>query len=118
VADNARPSDIVFFIPISYRPIEVEYPAQWRNVRDIAEAESPVASNTLYGTDVSPAELLKRFTDVTRVWVYSAPSDSAYLNSARATPVDKQEALLVSRMRLVRQWRDGDKMLSLYEVRG
>ena len=118
VADTAKPGDIVFFIPISYRPIEVEYPAQWRNVRDIAEAETPVASNTLYGTDVSPAELLKRFTDVTRVWVYSAPSESAYLNSARATPVDKEEALLVSRMRLVRQWRDGDKMLSLYEVRG
>lgn len=117
VADNARPGDIVFFIPISYRPITAEYPAQWRNVRDIAEAESPVASDTLYGIDVSPAELLKRFTHVTRVWVYSAPSISEYLNSARATPVDKEEALLVSRMRLVRQWHDGDKMLSLYEVR-
>jgi len=118
VADNARPGDVVFFIPISYRPVSVEFPAQWRKVRDIAEAESPVASDTLYGTDVSPAELLRRFTNVTRVWVYSAPSDSGYLNSARATPIDKQEALLVSRMRLIRQWRDGDKMLTLYHVRG
>jgi mannosyltransferase len=117
VADNAKPGDIIFFIPISYRPISAEYPAQWRNIRDIAEAESPVASDTLYGTNVSPAELLKRFTHVTRVWVYSAPAVSEYLNSARATPVDKEEALLVSRMRLVRQWRDGDKMLSLYQVR-
>lgn len=118
VADNARPGDVVFFIPISYRPISVEFPAQWRKVRDIAEAESPVASDTLYGTDVSPAGLLKRFKDVTRVWVYSAPSEVAYLNSARATQMDKEEALLVSRMRLIRQWRDGDKMLTLYEVRG
>jgi mannosyltransferase len=117
VADNARPGDIVFFIPISYRPVSVEFPAQWRNVRDIAEARSPVASDTLYGTDVSPAELLKRFTNVTRVWVYSAPADGGYLNSARATPVDKEEARLVSRMRLIRQWRDGDKMLTLYQVR-
>jgi mannosyltransferase len=118
VADSARPGDIVFFIPISYRPVSVEFPAQWRKVRDIAEARSPVVSDTLYGTDVSPAELLKRFTNVTRVWVYSAPSDGSYLDSARATPVDKEEALLVSRMRLIRQWRDGDKMLTLYQVRG
>jgi mannosyltransferase len=117
VADNARPGDIIFFIPISYRPVSVEYPADWRDVRDIAEAEPPVASNTLYGIDVSPAELLKRFTDVTRVWVYSSPTISAYLASPRATPVDKEEALLVSRMQLVRQWHDGDKMLSLYQVR-
>lgn len=118
VAANARPGDIVFFIPISYRPVEVEYPAQWRNVRDIAEAQSPVASNTLYGTDVSPAELVKRFTNVTRVWVYSAPNVSSVMLTARATPVDKQEWQLVSRMKLVRQWYDGDKMLSLYQVRG
>jgi mannosyltransferase len=117
VAANAKPGDIVFFIPISYRPITAEYPAQWRKVRDIALAESPVASDTLYGIDVSPAQLLKRFTNVTRVWVYSAPNNSSYLNSPRATPVDKEEAWLVSRMERVRQWRDGDKMLTLYQVR-
>ena len=49
-----------------------------------------MASDTLYGTDVSPAELLKRFTHVTRVWVYTQPH-AAYLDSARATPVDKEE---------------------------
>jgi mannosyltransferase len=117
VAGAARPGDTVFFIPISYRPIVMEFPAQWRKVRDIALAKSPVASDTLYGTDVSPAELLRRFTNVTRVWVYSAPSNSAYLNSPRATPVDREEARLVSRMERVRQWRDGDKMLTLYQVR-
>jgi mannosyltransferase len=117
VAANARPGDIVFFIPISYRPVSVEYPAQWRKVRDLALAESPVASDTLYGIDVSPAELLRRFTHVTRVWVYSAPANASYLASARATPVDREEAWLVSRMERVRQWRDGDKMLTLYQVR-
>jgi hypothetical protein len=99
------------------RPIEDEFPAQWRKVRDIALAVSPVVSDTLYGTDVSAAELLQRFTHVTRVWVYSAPSNASYLASSRATPVDKEEGLLVSRMQLVRQWRDGDKMLSLYQAR-
>ena len=115
VAANAGPGDVVFFIPMSYRPIEDEFPAQWAKVRDIALAESPVASDTLYGTDVSAAELVRRFTRITRVWVFSAPSNAAYLGSSRATPVDREEELLVSRMQLVRQWRDGDKMLSLYQ---
>jgi mannosyltransferase len=117
VAANAMPGDIVFFIPMSYRPIEVEYPAQWRGVRDIALAQSPVASDTLYGTDVSPAELLKRFTHITRVWVYTQPAYTAYMDSARATPVDKEEMSLVAHMKLVRRWVDGDKMLMLYQAR-
>jgi mannosyltransferase len=117
VADNARPGDIVFFIPMSYRPIEDEYPAQWRGIRDIALAQSPVASDTLYGTDVSPAELLKRFTHVTRVWVYTQPAYAAYLDSARATPVDQEEMSLIARMKLVRRWADGDKLLMLYQAR-
>jgi mannosyltransferase len=117
VAADSRPGDVVFFIPMSYRPITAAFPAQWRNVRDIALAQSPVASDTLYGIDVSPAELLKRFTHVTRVWLFSAPSNTAYLNSPRATAVDKEEESLLSRMQLLHQWRDGDKMLSLYQVR-
>ena len=117
VAANAKPGDIVFFIPMSYRPVEVEYPAQWRGVRDLAQAQSPVASDTLYGTDVSPAELLKRFTHVTRVWVYTQPANAAYMASSRATPVDKEEMSLVARMKLVRRWVDGDKTLLLYQTR-
>lgn len=119
IGANAKSGDIVFFIPISYRPVEDEFPADFRDVRDIAMAQSPVASNTLYGTDVSPAELLTRFTNVTRVWLYSAPgpSNASYLASSRATPIDKEETLLLSRMRLVRQWHDGDKLVSLYEAR-
>jgi mannosyltransferase len=113
----ARPGDAVFFIPITYRPIIAAYPDDWRDVRDIALAKSPVASDTLYGFDVSPAELRKRFSRVSRVWVFTSPGESAYLSSPRATPVDKLQASLVARMRLVRSWRDGDKMLYLYEAR-
>jgi len=117
VADNARPGDIVFFIPMSYRPITAEYPAQWRGIRDIALGQSPVASDTLYGIDVSPAELLQRFTHVTRVWVYTEPGNAAYMASARSTPVDKEEMALVGRMKLVHRWVDGDKVLLLYKTR-
>lgn len=117
VAANAKPGDIVFFIPMSYRPVTAEYPAQWRGIRDIALGQSPLASDTLYGIDVSPAELLKRFTHVTRVWVYTQPANAAYMASSRATPVDKEEMSLVGRMKLVRRWVDGDKMLLLYQAR-
>ncbi len=86
VAANARPGDVVLFIPMTFRPIVDEFPDQWRGVRDIALAESPVASDSLYGTDVSPAELLQRFTHVTRVWLFSAPSSAAY----RAPPGRRQ----------------------------
>jgi hypothetical protein len=112
-----RPGDVVLFVPISYRPVEDEFPSYWAGVRDIALAQAPVPSNTLYGTDVSPAELLKRFAHVTRVWVYTSPQESTYLTSARATPVDRLEGLLTSRMKLVRSWTGGDKTVSLYETR-
>ena len=64
-----------------------------------------------------PAELLTRFTHVTRVWIYTQPANAAYMASARATPVDKEEMSLVAGMKLVRRWADGDKMLLLYEAR-
>jgi mannosyltransferase len=117
VAANAKPGDIVFFIPMSYRPVTAEYPAQWRGIRDIALRQSPLASDTLYGIDVSPAELLKRFTHVARVWVYTQPANAAYMASSRATPVDKEEMALVARMKLIHRWVDGDKMLLLYQAR-
>ncbi len=30
--------------------------------------------------------------------------------------MDAEEELLISRLQLIRQWHDGDKMLSLYQV--
>jgi hypothetical protein len=39
------------------------------------------------------------------------------MDSARSTAVDKEEMSLVARMKLVRQWVDGDKMLMLYQTR-
>jgi hypothetical protein len=39
------------------------------------------------------------------------------MESARATPVDKEEMSLVARMKLVRRWVGGDKMLMLYQTR-
>jgi mannosyltransferase len=69
IARYARTGDIVFYIPLGERIISFPYPGSYSRLRDIALAVSPVASGTLNGTDVSPPELLARFTHVSRVWV-------------------------------------------------
>jgi mannosyltransferase len=119
IAANYKPGDIVLFIPINDRIVSMPFPGPWQKLRDIALAVSPVSSDTLYGTDVSPAELLKRFTHVTRVWVVfsSEVPTAAYLDSGQATPLDKEEFALVEAMRRLHRWRDGDTELTLYATR-
>lgn len=116
IAANAAAGDIVFYIPINDRIVSMPFPGPWRTLRDIALATSPVTSNTLYGTDVTPAELLKRFTHVTRVWVVSS-SEVDSMHSPQATPLDQTEARLIGAMRQIRRWRDGDTELTLYAAR-
>ncbi len=119
IAANYQPGDIVFFIPMNDRIVSLPFPGPWQKLRDIALADSPAGSDTLYGTDVSPAELLKRFTHVTRVWVVSSSEvpEATYLASAQATPLDQQEFGLVGAMRQIHRWRDGDTELTLYAAR-
>jgi mannosyltransferase len=119
IAANAKPGDIVFFIPVNDRIVSMPFPGPWRELRDIALGVTPVASSTLYGTDVTPAVLLTRFTHVTRVWVVSSSEVPlpAYLASPQATPLDREEARLISAMRQVHRWRDGDTELTLYATR-
>jgi mannosyltransferase len=119
IAANAKPGDIVFFIPVNDRIVSLPFPAPWQKLRDIALAKSPASSDTLYGADVGPAELLKRFTRVTRVWVVSSSEvlEPAYLASPQATALDRQEFALVGAMRQLHRWRDGDTELTLYAAR-
>ena len=116
VASNARPGDIVFYLPMNDRIVSLPFPGPWRRLRDIALAASPTASDTLYGTDVSPAEVLRRYTRVTRVWVVSS-FEIDYRRQARATPVDGEEVALIGVLREIRSWRDGDTELTLYAAR-
>ena len=119
IAINYKPGDIVFFIPINDRIVSMPFPGPWQKLRDIALADSAVSSDTLYGTDVGPAELLKRFTHVTRVWVVSSSEvpEATYLGGAQATPLDKEEFALVGAMRQIHRWRDADTELTLYAAR-
>jgi mannosyltransferase len=113
IARNARPGDVIFYWPINDRIVSMPYPGPFRQLRDLALASSPVTADDLYGTDVTPGELARRFTHVTRVWVVTS-SEVSYFTTNRVTPVDTQERHLIAGMRMVHAWRDGDTELILY----
>ena len=112
IARHGRPGDIVFYIPEGERIVSLPYPGPFARLRDIALATSPVASGTLAGTDVSPAELLARFSHVSRVWVVWPTGDT--LQAPDAVPLEATEVRLISGMHKTAQWRNGDVELTLY----
>ena len=113
VAANEQPGDVVFYMPNDMYVLGTGYPAPFRKLRDIALAESPVASATLTGRELrNPAELASRFTDVTRVWFVTGNSNGKFPTAS--SPVNKEMMTLVSGMHIVGQWRAGEVLLTLY----
>ncbi len=115
VAANQQPGDVVFYMPDDMYVLGTGYPAPFRKLRNIGLAESPIASATLTGREVtSPAELASRFTDVERVWFVTGNSN--YKFPAPSSPVDKEMMTLVTgaRMHIVHRWQAGEVMLTLY----
>jgi mannosyltransferase len=112
VAAYGRPGDAVLYVPSNRRAYSLAYPAPFRRLRDIALAKSPVAAANLIGTQVPPATLRSRFSTVTRVWVIGQRS----LRRLRhpVSRLEKAELMLLKLFRLVRRWRTGQAMLSLY----
>lgn len=75
LAQHERPGDGVLYncpacnfqdMPREYA---YAYPAAFSRLDDLAQAESPVASGTLRGTEVSLATLDRRLQGVSRVWL-------------------------------------------------
>ena len=115
VAANERPGDVVFYMPNDMYVLGTGYPAPFRRLRNIALGESPVASGTLTGQELtSPAKLASRFTDVTRVWFVSGDVNGKFPTAN--SPVDKEMMTLVSGMRVIGQWRAGEVLLTLYSA--
>ena len=115
VAANERPGDVVFYLPNDMYVLGTGYPTPFLKLRNIGLGESPVASGTLTGAEVSsPAELASRFTDVTRVWVVTGASN--YKFPVPSTAVDKEKMALIAGagMHLVHRWQAGETMLTLY----
>ncbi len=115
VAANEQPGDVVFYLPLDMHVLGTGYPAPFRRLRDIALAESPIASGTLTGTEItSPALLKSRFTDVRRVWVVTGASN--YKFPVPGTPVDREKMALIAGagMHVLHRWLAGEVMLTLY----
>ncbi len=115
VAAHEQPGDVVFYLPVNMHVLGTGYPAPFLRLRDIALAESPIASATLTGTEItSPALLKSRFTDVRRVWVVTGGSN--YKFPVPATPVDKEKMALLAGagMHIIGRWQAGEVMLTLY----
>jgi mannosyltransferase len=112
VAAYGRPGDAMLYVPSNRRAYSLAYPAPFRRLRDIALAKSPVAAANLIGTQVPPATLRSRFTTVARVWVIG--QRSSRLLRHPVSRLEKAEVALLKPFRLVRRWRTGQAMLSLY----
>jgi mannosyltransferase len=115
VAANERPGDVVFYLPLDARVLGTGYPAPFRKLRDIAAAQSAIASNTLAGTEISsPALLASRFTNVQRVWVVSGQSNGKF--PVPYTRIDKEKLALLANagLHILHRWRAGEVLLTLY----
>jgi mannosyltransferase len=115
IAAHGRPSDIVFYIPWNMRVLGMGYPAPFRRLRDISLETSPLASNTLLGTQVNLATFHHRLRHVSRVWLVTAVSQQKLL--AVTDPVQRAELAYIHGMRLIGRWHAGVDVLSLYRVR-
>jgi mannosyltransferase len=115
VAAHEQPGDVVFYIPSGMHVLGTGYPAPFLRLRDIAAARSPIASDTLTGTEItSPAELKRRFTDVRRAWVVTGARN--YKFPTPFTPADKEKMALLAGagLHIIGRWQAGEVMLTLY----
>ncbi|HEV2537908.1 MAG TPA: glycosyltransferase family 39 protein [Streptosporangiaceae bacterium] len=115
VAAQEQPGDVVFYIPSGMRVLGTGYPAPFLRLRDIAAAESPAASATLTGTEITgAAELKRRFTGARRVWVVTGAANYAF--PAPSTRMDKEKMALIAGagLHIIDRWQAGEVMLTLY----
>jgi hypothetical protein len=91
------------------------YPGPFRQLREIALAESPVKSDTMLGTEVSLATWHHRLRNVSRVWLITSASQHT-LNEV-TDPVQRAELALIHTMRLIGRWHANEDVLSLYSVK-
>ena len=115
VAANGRPGDVIFFIPTKTRVLRLAYPAAFAHIRDLALAQSPVASDTLLGTQVTPSVLRRRFAGVHAAWVVRWRSQRS---RRPAGPIGRAELQLAQRLHLIRRWHVQSIELSLYATSG
>jgi hypothetical protein len=112
VARHERPGDAILYLPRDAELVGVAYPAPFRRLRDIGQAESPVASATLRGLPVSSRVVATRLATVGRVWVvqWAHPLSRSSAAPARLTR-------LLDGLHLIGRWQVQSVVLRLIAVR-
>jgi mannosyltransferase len=97
VGAHAQPGDGVLFINSFYRKARLGYPADFRDVTDLAMAKSPQRVGTFNGTDKALPAVQSLMLGYQRIWtVGNAPS--AGLSSL---PMRQESLVLINNFRLV-----------------
>jgi mannosyltransferase len=112
VARNERPGDAILYLPRDAELVGVAYPVPFLRLRDIGQAESPVASATLRGLPASSRVVAARLATVWRVWVvqWAHPLSRSSAAPARLTR-------LLDGLNLIGRWQVKSVVLRLFEVR-
>jgi mannosyltransferase len=100
---HARPGDGVLFFGPFFRKARLGYPADYRDLRDFAMAESPAAAGTFEGTNKAAAAVAPLMPDYRRIWVVgNAPS-----TGLAAKPLAQESGQLIHDFRLAakRHWK-------------
>ncbi|MFJ9410491.1 glycosyltransferase family 39 protein [Streptomyces sp. NPDC101393] len=105
VAEMATPGDGLLFMPSRRRIWIAAHPSAFRGLHDLALAQSPLASHTLYGTERSGDTIRDRMLATRRIIVAGDPNDQ---------PVDGSDQEIAKRVTL----RDAFHACRSTEVRG
>ncbi|MFI6764529.1 hypothetical protein [Streptomyces sp. NPDC050355] len=118
VAALARPGDGVVFLPDQRRDAALVTPGAFRGLDDLALAESPVASGTLYGIEAAPERIRTAMLAHRRIVVVGDADDES---DSASSPVPPSPRDLVKRAVLARHFtpvdvtETGGRRVTVYE---
>lgn len=112
-----QPGDAVVFIPAARRDTALVSPGHFRGLRDVALAESPVASGTLKGVEAAPARIRTAMLAQRRILLVTDTPAVARPLSAKRDEV--KTAVLVEHFRVVSDEQIRGRRVTVYErIRG
>ncbi|MFF8653449.1 hypothetical protein [Streptomyces huasconensis] len=111
-----REGDAVVYLPLRRRVWSLAVPGAADHLRDIALARSPVASATLYGTEVPAGVIARRMRAEPRIVLVTDPSGGRDEEDAR----EKVKRALVAERRFAtcRAWRGRGARVIVYALPG
>ncbi|MFF5881095.1 hypothetical protein ACIQ9M_34700 [Streptomyces californicus] len=89
--DEAAPGDGVLYLSVKRRAWTLAYPPENTQLVDLAQAHTPVASHTLYGTELPPRQVRAHMLAASRILVVTEPPGSPGADTA--TDKWKEETL-------------------------